>query len=222
MPNFQWENCVCGGRLKDFGAVKRSIKIFLTDTYAETDVRRAFYDASFIYPPAQLMGCVGSTNGKFRPQGVAGMKFAFRSTSLGAPEWFLDAPGGRNGSAPWTDEEKEAVRQAVATYKTRIRPLVRNADLYQILPRPNGRDWDGVQYYEPATKRGVVYLFKPGKGPDTMTISLRGLDPATRYQVSFEDGSNPSVELTGAELLHGLPVTLTGVSVSEFVFLEAK
>ena len=220
MPNFQWENCDCGGRLKDFGSMKRSVKIFITDTYAEHHVRQAFYDASFIYPPAQLMGCVGSTDGRFRPKGIAGMKFAFRSTSLGAPEWFIDAPTGMNGSAPWTDDERAAVKAAVATYKTRIRPLVRNADLYHILPRPDGKNWDGIQYHDPATGKGVVYLFKPSPVADTITIKLRGVDPARHYRVSFEDGSNPAVEKTGAELAKGLEITLKGAPVSELVWIE--
>ncbi|NLX14978.1 MAG: alpha-galactosidase [Phycisphaerales bacterium] len=220
LPNFEYENCVCGGRLKDLGSMKRSVKIFLTDTYDEHHVRQAFYDASFIYPPAQLMGCVGSTKGEFRPQGPAGMKFAFRSASLGAPEWFLDSPGGRNGSAPWTDEEKAVVRESVTLYKERIRPLVRTADLYHILPRPNGQDWDGIQYYDPDTGKGVVYLFKPG-GPDTMAIKLRGVEPAQRYRVTFADGSNPTVEKTGEELREGLTVTLAGRGVSELIFLDA-
>jgi hypothetical protein len=220
LPNFQWENCVCGGRIKDFGSMKRAVKVFLTDTYAEHHVRAAFYGSSFALPPAQLLGCVGSTNGRFRPKGVAGMKFAFRSTSLGAPEWFIDAPTGLNDSAPWTDEEKAAVTAAVATYKTRIRPLVRNADLYHILPRPDGKNWDGIQYFDPATGKGVVYLFKPSAVADTIALKLRGVDPGRRYRVSFEDGSNPAAEKTGAELVQGLEVTLKGAPVSELVWIE--
>ncbi|MGA2443606.1 MAG: alpha-galactosidase, partial [Tepidisphaeraceae bacterium] len=72
IPNFQWENCCDGGRIKDFGAMKHSVKVFMTDTYAPEDVRQAFYDGSFAFPPAQLMGCLGSTNGKYRPRGAAG------------------------------------------------------------------------------------------------------------------------------------------------------
>jgi alpha-galactosidase len=221
IPNFQWENCNGGGRIKDFGSMKRAVKIFITDTYAEHHIRQAFYDSSFAFPPAQLEGCVGSTDGRFRPQGPAGMRFAFRSTSMGAVEWFIDAPTGMNGSAPWTDEEKAAVKAAVNTYKTKIRPLVRNADLYHILPRPDGRSWDGIQYYDPATKKGVVYLFKPGAVHDTIILRLRGVDPGVRYRVTFEDGSNPAVEKTGAELLAGLEVTLQASPVSELVFVEA-
>ena len=221
MPNFQWENCSSGGRLKDFGSMKRAVKIFITDTYPEHHVRQAFYDSSFAFPPAQLEGCVGSTNGRFRPQGPVGMRFAFRSASLGAPEWFIDAPTGMNGSAPWTDDEKAAVKAAVDTYKTRIRPLVRGADLYHILPRPDNKNWDGIQYYDPAAKKGAVYLFKPSAVADTIAIKLRGVEPATRYKVTFQDGSNPTVEKTGAELTAGLDVTLKGAPVSELVFIEA-
>ncbi len=220
LPSFQWENCVCGGRIKDFGSMKRAVKVFLTDTYAEHHVRAAFYGSSFALPAAQLEGCVGSTGGGFRPRGPVGMRFSFRSTSLGAPEWFIDAPTGLNGSAPWTDEEKAAVKAAVTTYKTRIRPLVRNADLYHILPRPDGKNWDGIQYHDPATGKGVVYLFKPSAVAETIAIKLRGVEPGRRYRVTFEDGSNPAVEKTGEELAKSLEITLKGAPISELVWIE--
>ncbi|MBU3666455.1 MAG: hypothetical protein FGM15_11360 [Chthoniobacterales bacterium] len=220
IPNFQWENCCCGGRIKDFGAMKYAVKVFNTDTYDETHVRQAFYTSSYMFPPAQLMGCAGSFANTFRPEGPDGMRFAFRTMSLGAPEWFLDAPGGQNGAKPWTEEERAAVKAATETYKTKVRPLVRNADLYHILPRPDGKNWDGIQYYDPATKKGVVCLFKPSPVSDTINIKLRGVDPQTRYRVSFEDGSNPAVEKTGAELANGLDVTLKGAPISELVFFE--
>ena len=222
VSNFEWENCCGGGEIKDFGAMQRSVKIFLTDTYEERDVRQAFYDSSFAFPPAQLMGCLGTDAKKrYQPQpGAAGMRYAFRTMSLGAPEWFLDAPNGGNGGRPWTDEEKQAVKQAVETYKTRIRPLVRNADLYHILPRADGRSWDGIQYHDPATKRGVVYLFKPSPVADTITLKLRGVEPGRRYRVTFEDGSGPAAEKTGEDLSKAFDVTLKGAPVSELVWIE--
>jgi len=222
IPNFQWENCSGGGRIKDFGAMKRAVKIFITDFYSTVDNRQAFYDTAYVFPPSQLLAALGSTDGKYRPAGAAGMKFAFRSMSMGAPQWFIDAPNGGNGSAPWTDEEKAAVKSAVATYKTKIRPLVRNADLYHILPRPDGKHWDGIQYYDPTTGKGVVYLFKPAAGTDAMTIKLRGVAPDKTYRLTFEDGTNPTVEKTGRELANGIEVALKGEPVSELVFLEAK
>ena len=35
IPGFQWEDCNGGGRIKDFGAMKRSVKVFMSDTYLD-------------------------------------------------------------------------------------------------------------------------------------------------------------------------------------------
>ncbi len=175
IPNFQWENCSSGGRIKDFGAMKRAVKIFNSDNFSELSQRKIFYDSSFAFHPMQLEGHLATAENNadtLRPKGAAALKSAFRSMSMGAPEWVLDAPNGGNGNAPWTDEEKQAVAACVNTYKTKIRPLIRNADLYHIFPRPDGRVWDGIEYYDPATGKGVVYIFKPDSPNDTQTITL--------------------------------------------------
>ena len=221
IPGFQWENCSGGGRIKDYGAMRRAVKIFNSDTYSPLHVRQAFYDSSHAFHPIQIEGHLGSTDGLYRPRGVAGMKYAFRSMSMGAPEWFIDAPNGGNGSAPWTGPEKDAVKACVDTYKARLRPLVRAADLYHVLPRPDGRKWDGVEYYDPAAGKGVVYLFKPLPEPAAETIRLKGLDARERYRVRFEDGTQAPTVRSGAELMEqGLRVTLEGAEASELVFFE--
>ena len=221
IPNFQWENCSSGGRIKDYGAMKRSVKIFNSDTYTELDVRKVFYDSSFAMHPIQLEGHLGSVNGAYRPQGATGMKYAFRTMSMGAPEWFIDAPNGGNGSAPWTEEEKAAISSAVATYKEKIRPLVRDANLYHIFPRPDGIAWDGIEYYDPQTKKGVVYIFKPNSTEDTRKIKLKGLAEELMYLLTFEDKSNPSLNISGADLMNvGVDVTLLGTHVSELMFIN--
>ena len=117
-------------------------------------------------------------------------------------------------------KQKEEITKAVATYKTRIRPLIRNADLYHIFPRPDGKQWDGIEYYDSATGKGVAYLFKTAKGNDTTTVRLRGVDTNARYCVTFEDRTNPTMEKTGKELIAGISVTLTGELRSELLFFE--
>jgi hypothetical protein len=221
IPRFQWENCSGGGRIKDYGAMKRAVKIFNSDTYSPLHVRQAFNDSSYAFHPIQIEGHLGSTNGRYRPRGATGMKYAFRSVSMGAPEWFLDAPNGGNGTDPWTLQEKQAVKTCVETYKTRIRPLVRKGDLYHILPRPNGRNRDGIEYYDPAAGKGVIYLFKPSDKTEAKPIRFRGLDAKRKYRVTFADGAHrPSVR-SGAELMgKGLGVTLKGTGVSELIFFE--
>ena len=53
-----------------------------------------------------------------------------------------------------------------------------------------------------------------------MQVKLRGLRGEARYQVSFEDGSNPAVEKPGRELAAGIDVTLKGAPASELMFFE--
>ena len=171
----------------------------------------------------QIEGHLGSTDGRFRPQGVAGMKYAFRSMSMGAPEWFLDAPNGGNGSEPWTPEEKDAVKACVDTYKTQIRPLVRQANMYHILPRPDGQNWDGIEYYDPAAGKGVVFLFKPAREIMRQVIQFKGLDSTRNYQLQFQDGSHPAIVLSASELMNeGVPMSLPGENSSELIFFETQ
>jgi alpha-galactosidase len=221
LPNFAWENCSSGGRIKDYGAMKRSVKIFNSDNYTELDVRKAFYDTSYAFLPMQIEGHLyGPLDGSFQPQGAAGVKYAFRSVSMGAPEWIIDAPNGGNSARPWTDEEKAAAASVVTTYEAKIRPLVRSADLYHIFARPDGHAWDGMEYYDPTTGNGVVYIFKPDSMEDTHTITLCGLDADRMYYLTFEDSSNPSAMRRGADLMSvGIDVTLLGKNVSELMFI---
>ena len=220
-PNFAWENCSSGGRIKDYGAMKRSVKIFNSDNYTELDVRKAFYDTSYAFLPMQIEGHLyGPLDGSFQPQGATGVKYAFRSVSMGAPEWIIDAPNGGNSARPWTDEEKAAAASVVTTYETKIRPLVRSADLYHIFARPDGHAWDGIEYYDPTSANGVVYIFKPDSMEDTHRIVLDGLDPDRMYHLTFADGSNPSAMWRGADLMSvGIDVTLLGKNVSELMFI---
>jgi hypothetical protein len=217
LPAFQWEICSGGGTIKDFGAMKRAVKIFNVEaSYGTIAQEKVFYDSSYLFPPIQLEGSNGGRVGT----GVTGLVYTFRSAAQGAPEWFLDTPDGGWRDKAWTQEEKDALRTVVAMYKAKVRPLQRNSNLYHLTARPDGKIWYAFQYYKPEEKKGVVYILKPG-GVDTQVIKLKGLDPTATYAVTFADGSNPPVTRTGAELMNaGLQVALKGQVVSEWIFLN--
>jgi hypothetical protein len=215
-PTFLWENCSCGGTIKDFAAAKRSARIQNQDRYYPIDARQSFWDASYVFPPMQL----AALDGSWADWQAAGSVYEFRSSSMGAAYWHPDAPNGGNGGPVWSAKQKEEIKKAVSTYKTKIRPLIRNADLYHIFPRPDGKQWDGIEYYDPATGKGVAFLFKTAKGNDATTVKLRGIDPNASYRVTFEDGTNPASKKTGKELIDGIAITLTGELRSELLFFE--
>lgn len=216
IPNFSYENCSGGGRIKDYGILRRCFKVQNQDRYYPLDARQSFYDASYALHPMQLAALCGS----WAEWQADGSVYEFRSCAMGAPYWHPDAPQGGNGGPVWSDEQKAAIKRAVSTYKTRLRPLIRQADLYHIFPRPDGKHWDGIEYYDPETGKGVVYLFKPAADPDTTAVRLRGLQADARYRVTFEDASNPNVEQRGDVLIAGMTVTLRGERVSELMFFE--
>ena len=95
------------------------------------------------------------------------------------------------------------------TYKTKIRPLVRTANLYHILPRPDDKLWDGMEYFDPVSKQGAIYIFRPDNPESQQVIKLKGLDAKAKYWLWCEDGSIALQQASGEELVQrGLAVTL--------------
>ena len=222
LPRFQWENCSGGGPLKDYGALKRATKIQIHDSISPAITnRRVFYDSSHVLHPIQMQSFLG-WHARTLPGQLQGLVYDFRSVALGAFMWWFDSPNPTNGGQAWTEAERQAIARSVNTYKTKLRPLIRTADLYHIFPRPDDKNWDGLQYFDPAAGKGVVFIFKPAEGANSMSIRLRGLDPQKKYRITFDDATNPTMEKLGAELMQGLAVTLKGAPISELVFIEAQ
>ena len=217
VPNFSYENCSGGGRIKDYGVMQRAIRIQDQDRYYPIDARRAFYDSSYALHPMQL----STLSGSWAEWQASGSVYEFRSASLGAPYWHPDAPNGGNGGPVWTAAQKMAIKRAVDTYKTKIRPLVRTGNLYHILPRPDDKVWDGVEYFDPAAKKGAVYVFRPGSPKDSETIRLKGLDANGRYWLWCEDGSIAPQQKAGDELMvQGFDMRLPEPFSSDIVFVQ--
>ena len=122
----------------------------------------------------------------------------------------------------WTPEQHQAARDAIALYKQKLRPLIRDARLYHVSARPDGVNWDGIEYWNPARSEGVVFAFRGTTPTETEhSFVLAGLDPARSYQFHFEDGSAPVAQATGGELMtHGLKISLPNPLSSELVFIS--
>ena len=80
--------------------------------------------------------------------------FLWRSAMMGA--WQIDP----TDTAKWTEVERKSARQSVRIYKQWIRPLLKDVKVHHILPRPDGRHWDGMFYWSPPLAKGVVYIFR--------------------------------------------------------------
>jgi hypothetical protein len=174
-----------------------------TDTPRPLDFKKALYPNSYMINPLQL-----------KSDCYCGDIFDLRCAMMGS---ILTGIPGQGGMASEADMKKE-----FALYNTRQAPILRGADVYHVLPMPDGRNWDGLEYFNAAIAKGSLFLFKPSsEGGDSRIIMLKGLNRTTTYTLTFQDRPEQSVKKTGAELMDaGLPVTLTGPRASEIVWIE--
>ena len=212
-PGLIFEICDDGGRMVDFGSAAHGDYFSNTDTYDPVSNRRAFYDTSYMFPPAMLESYVE----KWPSPQPENFLYMLRSGMMGWVTIMID-------TTTWTPEQHEAARQAIALYKEKLRPLIRDAHLYHVSARPEGVHWDGMEYWDPAKKRGVLYAFRGSiRNEDSHTFDFAGLDAASYYRLHFQDGSSPDREATGKQLMtDGLQVHLANPLSSELVFVEER
>lgn len=208
-PDLLLELCNDGGRMVDFGSAAHGDYFSITDTYDPVSNRRAFYDASYVLPPAMLESYVA----KFSAPRIENFRYALRSGMLGWFSLMLDAN-------EWTAEQRGAARQEFALYKTELRPLIREADLYHVAPRPDGVHWDGIEYYSAKLRRGVLYAFRGSAGQRMHRFHLLGLNPSSRYRVRSQDQAATRVQAGEALMQAGVDVTLPLPLSSELIFIE--
>ena len=122
----------------------------------------------------------------------------------------------------WDARQHEAPKEEIRLYKSQLRPLIRDANLYHISERPDGVRWDGMEYFDSQAHRGIVYAFRGStKIEAEHTFVLRGLDAASRYRLRFHDHSANDQTIGGDELMKaGLAVRLPIANSSEIIFLE--
>lgn len=209
-PGLLLEICNDGGRMIDFGSAAHGDYFSITDTYDPLSNRRAFYDTSWLLPPAMLESYVE----RWATPDIPTFRFMLRSGMMGWLSVMID-------TTTWTADQHAAAASEIAVYKNRLRPLIRDADLYHISERPDGKHWDGMQYFDRHRKVGVVFAFRGSAGESTHTFLLKGLRPDAQYKLTFHDGSASDRIAGGKELLRvGLPVALTQPNSSELVFIE--
>ncbi|MBR0508690.1 MAG: GH36 C-terminal domain-containing protein [Clostridia bacterium] len=231
VPGFRYESCSSGGSMKDLFTATLAVVINCDDAANYAGMRATFYDSSYVIHPAQLqMPCNadfadptqalfhpkaeqgGMTDGDFR---AAMLDTEFRTQCLGVPMF-----------SSWTGTLlTDYYAKYAEMYKTKLRPLIREGALYHILPRPDGVNWDGVQYADADAAggiKGAAFLFKPSAAAgETLTVALQGLDPDTVYSLEFEDRPEQNVSLSGRDLMDGgLTVRIADAVGSEIVWIK--
>jgi alpha-galactosidase len=212
-PGLLLEVCDDGGRMVDFGSAAHADYFSITDTYDPISNRRAFYDASHVLPSAMLENYVE----KWPVPRPENFLYMLRSGMMGWLTVMID-------TTSWTSEQHALAKDEFQLYKKQLRPLIRDADLYHISSRPDGVHWDAIEYFDPKTSHGGVYIFRGSTTSEsTHYFVLKGLTATAAYQLHFHDHSSHDRSVTGRELLTtGLKVTLLNPQSSELVFLRKE
>jgi hypothetical protein len=210
-PDLLREICNDGGRMVDFGSAAHGDYFSIVDAYDPLSNRQAFYDASHVLPPAMLETYVK----EWPTPRIENFRYMLRSGMMG---WFT----AMIDTNAWTAEEHTVAADEIAFYKKTLRPLIRDADLYHVGPRPDGKGWDGLEYFDAARGRGVLYAFHGSEAtPEKHTFLLRGMRPESAYRLHFRDESSPDRTMTGRELQQtGIAVRLPQHESSEIMTIE--
>ncbi|HEX4426256.1 MAG TPA: alpha-galactosidase [Terriglobales bacterium] len=212
-PDLINEGCSGSGSIKDFGDIQRVHMIAMNDTLSSLPNRQGTYDATFAFPPAALMNY--TYENFYDTVSDAPEPYFWRSSMMNA--WQIDP----THSAGWTQKQRDGVKRATEVYKSWVRPMLKDAQVHHILPRPDGYHWDGMFYWSPSLKHGTLYIFRPNSDETARQVSLRGLSSGKRYKVRTEDHSTAERIYSGAELMDaGLSIHLAGKYTSDLIYIE--
>ena len=235
-PEFRYEHCANGGTLKDFTTLQRITMLTNEDSGGADYHRESFYSCSYMINPVQLKTDVGMNLG---PHGEVPKGTGFNTPGCinDTPEWvkYVLRTGflGANMATNWCDytpNQIAGVKEHWPLYKTKQRPVLRGAkvgdtpaDVYHILPIPDGTNWDGIEYFNTSLNKGSVLLFKPSKtAPDSRVIKLKGLKRTETYSLSFQDRKDQNTKMTGTVLMEkGVEVKeMKGDYASEIIWIN--
>ena len=195
----------------DFGSASHGDYFSITDSYDPVSNRRAFYDASHVLPAAMLEAYAE----KWPTPKIENFRYMLRSGMMGLLTVMQDTNA-------WTPEEHAAAKAEFALYKEKLRPLIRDAELYHVSERPDGVHWDGMEYFDSNRHRGVLYAFRGSTRDESQhRFPVEGVQPGHNYRLHFSDHSAPDRTVSGRELLNrGLTVALPLPVSSELVFID--
>jgi len=212
-PELIMEGCSGSGHMKDFGNIRRVHMIAINDTLSSLPDRQAIYDSTFAFPPAALMNY--TYENFFDTFSDAPEPYFWRSAMMS--QWQIDP----TNSSSWTPAQRAKVKRSTEIYKSWIRPILLDAEVHHILPRPDGYHWDGMFYWNANLKRGTLYIFRPNSAVKTRPIFLAGLTSNAKYKVRTEDHSTADATYSGSELMNtGLNIALPGPYTSDLVYIE--
>jgi alpha-galactosidase len=166
-PNVMAMACAGGGGRVDYGTLRNFHSFWPSDNTDPRDRVKIQWGFGHFFPASTIAAHV--TRMGNRP-----MKFTCDVALSGA--FGID-----RDLSKMTDEERTITKRAVELYKTRLRDVLLNGDLYR-LESPYDRPRTALDYVSPDQSRAALFVYQLKDAP-AEAVRPRGLDPSRKYHV---------------------------------------
>ena len=176
-PDVIWQSCSGGGGRADLGILRLADQIWVSDN-TEAAARLGIQEGFSHIFPANTMEAWVTDMGR-PPLPLEFRLHVSMCGSLGIGGHLLH----------WSEAERAEAARWIALYKE-IRPIIQFGDLYR-LRSPQANAFSAVQYVSKDRSEAVLFAFRTHLPIPTLLppIYLRGLDPASRYEVDGLPGA---------------------------------
>lgn len=216
-PDMCLENCAGGGGRNDLGMAARFHYLCESDWSVMPYSIRAINSLSLFIPPEAI---VYYHNHMQHAHQTADLDTHLRVTLFAVPIYVGFGSQGADRSGEYFTK----VRRYIELHKGFCRPVLAGRPVvYHHTPDIGlfaPADWCVLEYATQDRRRGYAGLFKLTGGRSEYRFRPRGIDGATTYKVTLDNG-NQRLRLSGQDLLlHGIPVELDAALTSELVMFE--
>jgi alpha-galactosidase len=189
-PNILFEGCSGGGGRFDAGTLYYMPQIWTSDDTDAIERLKIQYGTSIVYP-ISTMGSHVSAIPNHQVHRKTSLKMRGDVAMSGNFGYELDL-------TKFTDEEKEAVKKQIESYKD-LRELIQFGDMYRLLNPFDGNETSWIIVSEDKTEAFATYFRVLATPNEPITkLYLRGLDPDKNYSLTGLDGV-----FGGDELMYG-------------------
>ena len=218
-PDVIVEHCDNGLAFPTFKMTAQHVTSIGPDAVGSQYERIGTWRLSRVLPPRYLDHYVCERLAPHIPFTAPFGDYEYRSQIFGGPMILMtDIMALEPGGDDWN-----ALARTIGLFKRIRRQVAEGKVLHLLEPQPYERvgsgwdGWDAIGSYHEATDSAVILSFRLGGDLDTRVIPVHGLNPDSRYRITFEDRPNRA-ERTGADVMaHGIELSLPGPGLPRVV-----
>ncbi len=206
-PQLVTENCSSGSLRQDVMAAALTDTHWVSDRIDPDACLAMNYGATYLFPPEMCSHWTVIWSRKDAQKGILKPGEAPKSKALDLESQFTTNMMGHLGLSgriqEWNEKTRKIAAERIALYK-KIRPILRNADVYHLTAQSNPKSPSTVQaalYVDPQTRRAVLFAFQGGASRLETTLRLRGLCSEQKYRVLLPEALGGKQSFAGSDLI---------------------